>query len=274
VPAQLPDANEQRQLRELAELAARAGAAIARRYFDADYGVRLKNDRSEVSEADEAAQAAIIETLRAARPDDGLITEEDLHLDQPPAAPTDDRCCWIIDPIDGTRNFVRRVPLYSTVVAAMFGGHPLVGVVYDVSRDRLFSASQAEGLFINGEPIGTSRERRAGSHPKLLVAIPSSPTPDIMPITQQWLGKHVNRNLGSTALHLAMVATGEFDAMLADNPKLWDIAAGALLVTSTGGRITTPQGNDIFPIDVATYNREKLPTLAVTRPDLLNQLRS
>jgi myo-inositol-1(or 4)-monophosphatase len=158
----------------------------------------------------------------------------------------------------------------------MIGGTPLVGVVYDVSRDRLFSASRAEGLFINGEPIGTSRERRAGSHPKLrpVVAIPSSPTPDVMPITQQWLGKHVNRNLGSTALHLAMVATGEFDAMLADNPKLWDIAAGALLVTSTGGRITSPHGDDVFPIEVATYNREKLPTLAVARPDLFNQLRS
>ena len=115
------DAAGQRELRLLAERAARLGGRLARAYAGAPLGVRLKSDRSEVTDADEATQAALIRELRAARPADAFLTEEvQPPGPEAPPSPCNDRVCWVIDPIDGTRNFVRGLPVYACSVAAMF----------------------------------------------------------------------------------------------------------------------------------------------------------
>lgn len=250
----------QRTLRRLAEQAARAGGRVARQHFARDLAVRLKPDRSEVSDADEAAQAAVVACLRARRPDDALIAEETLTATGP--APANDRLCWAIDPIDGTRNFVRRIPLYACSVAALLDGAPLVGAVYDVARDVLYSASQAEGLCIDGRPAAARAGRPPGGNPRPVVGLPSNPAGPVAAIAHAWLDRFICRNLGSTALHLVMVATGELDAMLSDNPRLWDIAAGCLAVTATGGRVCSPAGGGLFPLDVRGYAGAELPVLA------------
>jgi myo-inositol-1(or 4)-monophosphatase len=256
------------ELRHIAEEAARAGGHVARRFFRTKLAVRLKDDRSEVSDADEAAQAAVTECIQAHRPDHAFIAEETLLPRADGArepAPSNDAVCWVVDPIDGTRNFVRGIPLYVCSVAAMLGGTPLVGAIYEPERDVLYSASLAEGFFVDsapqsGRPVGAARP--AGLNPRYVVGIPSTPVGPASVIAQAWLGRFVCRNLGSTALHLAMVATGELDAMLTDNSRLWDIAAGWVLVTASGGRMTGLGDAPLFPLDVGKYRATELPALA------------
>ncbi len=260
--------HSQHTLRALAEEAARAGGRVARRYFGSELGVWLKSDRSEVSDADEDAQAAVIATIRAQRPQDAFIAEEQLTLTDPPPAPTADQVCWVIDPIDGTRNFVRHIPLYTCSVAAMLNGMPLVGAIYDAQRNTLYSASQKGGLFFNCEHRPRHDENEApprGANPKPVVAIPSSPVGETVPLAHAWLDRYVCRSFGSTALHLAMVANGELDAALCDNPRLWDIAAGWVLIEAAGAHITKPDGSPVFPLDITQYHGEDIPCVAATR---------
>lgn len=261
-----PDSpHTQQALRHLAEDAARAGAQIARAFFGTAYGVELKADRSEVSEADEAAQVAIIATLRATRPQDALLAEEDLDLSPPPPSPDNDTLSWIIDPIDGTRNFVRHIPLYTCSIAAMLGGMPLVGAVCDIPRDVMYSASRDGGLFINGElqrPGRPDASEQQTLSPKRLVALPSSPRGVTAALSHAWLDRYVCRILGSTALHLALVAGGELSGTVADNPRLWDIAGGWVLIHAAGGRMVSPDGRPVFPLDIATYRNRELPIVA------------
>lgn len=270
----MPPDDLQHTLRTVAEQAARAGGKEARRQFQSGFTVRLKDDRSEVSEADEAAQAAVIATLRAARPDDGLIAEESLdHDPQVPvmAPPTDNVPCWIVDPIDGTRNYVRGIPIYCCSVGVMLGGHPVAGAIYDPHRDVLYSASHAEGLFINDQHAQHHPPLPTGLNPRLVVGIPSSPNEACLPIAQKWLGKHVCRNFGTTALQLALVAAEQLDGALADNPRLWDVAAGCVLVTAAGGRVSDFHGQPVFPVDVSRYAGGEIPCIVGT-PDAFEKL--
>ncbi len=261
-----------RSLRELAEAAARAGGAVARDYFRRQYRVTLKADRTEVSDADHAAQVAVVAAIVAARPNDAFVTEEPLQLGPgmlPPPPAGDDALCWVIDPIDGTRNFVRGIPVYTCSVGVMLGGYPIVGAVYEPERDDMYSAHQGGGLFVNGQPC--PRQRPAGLSSKLLVGIPAAPKGALTEIAHRWLGRFVGRNFGSCALHLAQVAAGQLDGMLSDNARLWDLAAGCVLVTAAGGQVTTPAGQPFFPVAINSCVAGELAFIA-GRTDVLADL--
>lgn len=263
-PSPAPDAALLAELRELAGRAARAGGWIAHRAFDQHVTVRLKADRSEVTDVDLAAQQAVIDTLWAARPHDAIIAEEERAAGGPP--PTAARVTWAVDPLDGTRNFVRGIPAYACSVGALLEGYPIVGAIFEPQRDRLFLGDAAGDLTLNGQPIA----RRVTSGPargpglKAVAAIPSSPSRDLAPLTAAWLDHFVCRCFGATALHLAMVAAGEIDAALCDNARLWDIAAGAALLAAAGCPITRPDGSNLFPLDVAAYHNEELPLITAS----------
>jgi myo-inositol-1(or 4)-monophosphatase len=253
-------------VRVLAEAAARAGGKEARRFFRTEFDIRLKEDRSEVSEADETAQVAVIERIHQERPHDTFLGEEDIELPGGAAAPSDEGVCWVIDPIDGTRNFVRHIPLFSCSVAALHAGTPLVGAIYDPMRDVMYSASRGtRGLFINGDlvpPAPLERSAGRGLSTKPIVAIPSSPSGATNRLSHDCLERYVCRVLGSTALHLALVAAGEFDATVADNPRLWDIAAGWVLVEAADREITRADNKPVFPLEIARYRGERMPIIA------------
>lgn len=275
-------------LRQWAEEATRIGGRVAREWFGATLRVRLKADRSEVTDADEAAQAAIVDHLRRERPDDALLTEETLRPEpgsRSAPAPSADRLCWVIDPIDGTRNFIRGVPLFACSVAAMIAGEPVAGAIYDPVRDELISASRGGPLLLNNQPrtplppgdtgsqpAGTpapwgtgsrpAAPGAAGRAPRPVVGLPSMPVGSVAERAHQWLDRYVCRCLGSTALHLAYVALGRLEAMLADNARLWDIAAGVVLVRAPGGDASAPDGQPLFPMDVAAYHGEEMPIVA------------
>jgi myo-inositol-1(or 4)-monophosphatase len=275
MPSPPPDAEDHPRpatLRLIAEAAARAGGQAAQRCFGRAVNARLKKDGSEVCEADEAAQAAVIASIGAQRSADAFVTEETLPQQDarplpPPAAP--DQVTWVIDPLDGTRNFLRGIPLYACSVAAMRDGLPVCGAIYDPVRDVLYSASRDDSLLVNGQPCPL--DRPLSLNPKPVLAIPSSPKGHSAVIAHQWLDRYVCRSLGSTALELAWVASGGLDAALFDNARLWDIAAGWVLVISSGGRMTAPHGEPLFPLDVQRYANEKLPCLAA-RDTLYEQL--
>ncbi|MGD8453182.1 MAG: inositol monophosphatase family protein [Phycisphaerae bacterium] len=248
-------------LRELAESAARAGGQVARDYFRRQFTVRRKPDGSDVTDADESAQAAVLDVLRRQRPDDAVIAEEDLPADAP--APANDTLCWIIDPLDGTRNFVCGVPIYACAIAAMIGGVPVVGAVYDPEHDEMCSTARGAGLFVDGQPFTrTPTPSSGGATRRPLVGIPSSLSGPAATLVRSWASTVVVRNLGATALHLAMVATGRLQAALVSDSKLWDIAGGWLMVMNAGGVMTTVEDRDVFPRDIADYRGESIPALA------------
>lgn len=254
-----------RTLRVLAEEAALIGGALSRRWFGTtDYQIRRKEDGSEVTDADEAVQRAIIAHLRAARPDDVFLGEEDLEAELGRAGrPTNERVCWVIDPIDGTRNYIRGIPEYTSSVGAMFGGMVVAGAIHVPERDDLYSATRSEGLLVRGPAarLSAEEEPQPGRAPKPLVAIPSSLHPPMDDIVAGWRGRAVLRNLGSSALHLALVAAGRLQATLLSDAKLWDIAAGALMVEVVGGMLTHTDRRPIFPLDVGTYHGEPMASL-------------
>ncbi len=263
-------------LRTLAEAAARAGGDTARRLFGTPHAVRLKPDHSEVSEADEAAQEAVISCLRTQRPDDAILAEEVTPAATTAPPPANETLCWVIDPIDGTRNYIRGVPLYACSVAAMIDGEPIVGAIYAPTLDVLYSANCSGPLYVNNQPQPTpttDSSPPAGRNPRPVVATPSTPTPAFRPLMQKWLERFVCRNLGTTALQLALVAGGNLDGLLTDNPRLWDLAAGYVLIQAAGARMTTPTGRPIFPLDIAKYAGEELPTIAA-KPAVYKELLS
>jgi myo-inositol-1(or 4)-monophosphatase len=261
------------ELLALAEQAARLGGAIARSAFGSRPSVRLKRDRSEVTEVDETAEREILRFLRAARPDDGFVSEEDAEdrAHKPPDS-RDERVSrsgiwWVIDPIDGTRNFVRGAPLFGCTVAAMRAGEPIAGVVYDPVRDLMYAAAAGGPLRVNGAV--SQLAPLSGGKP--VVGIPSVRDDVVMPVVVRWVREAVVRNVGSSSLHMAMVASGQLDAALLVKCKLWDIAAGWLLVRSAGGHVTRLDGGPRFPLDPSAYAGDELPCLA-SRAELYERL--
>ncbi|MFH1746900.1 MAG: inositol monophosphatase [Planctomycetota bacterium] len=257
-------------LRKLAEQAARAGGDVARRLFRTEFTIRRKTDGSEVTDADEAAQVAVVKVIQEQRDHDAIIAEEVLDSTQASPAAGNENLCWVIDPIDGTRNYVRGVPYYAVSVAVMYGGFTLAGAIHEVERDVMYSASRTEGLLLNGQPRQKMQWENviAGRACKPLAGIPSSLQGAAYEVVRQWASRVVVRNLGSTAMHLAMVAAGHFQAALISDSRLWDIAAGGLMIDLSGGVMTTLDGRPIFPFDVSTYAGEAIPSLAASDAEL------
>lgn len=247
-------------MRAAAEAAARAGGRVAAAAFAAPAGIRLKADASVVTDADVAAQAAVVAVLNELRPRDRWIGEE-APVDRAPADA--DTVVWLIDPIDGTRNFVRGSAQFACSVGAMHHGFPVAGAIYDPIRDRMYAADVRSGFFVDGMAAGINARAEFGGPPgELVLAIPSTATPAVAQMMQAAVSRCVVRNTGSAALHLAMIATGEIDAALLATCKLWDLAAGAALIAATGGVFSDLRGAPLFPHDVWGRAAEELPSIA------------
>ncbi|MBL8877487.1 MAG: hypothetical protein JNG88_00080 [Phycisphaerales bacterium] len=259
LPRDLPQA-----LRHIAESAAREGGRVAREAFGSDLNVERKADGSEVTPADLAAQTAVIRHIRTVRPHDCFLTEEET-ADSSLSTADPGAIWWIIDPIDGTRNFIRGVPLFACSVAACSSSSAIAGAIYWVSQDTMYSAALGHGATCNARALlpldaGRARDGRSG---RPVVGVPSSISDEIRDTALRWIDNGVVRNLGSTALHLALVAAGGMDAALCSDSKLWDIAAGWVLITELRGRIHHPSGGAIFPREISLYDRSCTPCVAI-----------
>lgn len=226
-----------------AEQAARAGGQILRDWSQ-KFTVSEKGPADLVTEADVASQAAIYQQLNSRFPDHGFLGEESL---QQSAGASGYR--WVIDPLDGTSNYVHGFPYYAVSIGLQHNRELLVGVVYDPTRDELFAAVRGQGATLNGRRLRVSRFDRL-EQAMVIASFPPGVKSDSLPI-RRFLevlphAQTVHRS-GSAALNLAYVGAGRLDGYWSTSLKPWDMAAGALIAAEAGGKVTQIGG---APLDI------------------------
>jgi myo-inositol-1(or 4)-monophosphatase len=219
--------------------AARRGAGVIREHAGRLDQVRAKGANDFVTATDEAAQDAIVETLHDAAPTDEVIAEEGTDLDAHESALEGRR--WIVDPLDGTTNFMHQVPPYAVSIALQERDAIVVGVVLDVTHDELFTAVAGHGTQLNGRPVGVS-QTAAFADAFVATGFPYrrfEHTEQYLAVLDRVLrvARGVRRH-GSAAVDLARLACGRFDGFFETGLQPWDVAAGTLLVREGGGRVT------------------------------------
>ena len=241
----------------MAERAARAaGEVLLERFRGPARGVDPKSSATDlVSDADRAAERRIAEMLATERPDDGLLAEEGAE-----ASGTSGRR-WLVDPLDGTTNYLYAYPAWSVSVALEDEQGGLVGVVHDPARGETFVASRGRGAQLNGTPIAIRRHDRLETaliatgfgYASELRAAQASALVSILPRVRDL------RRGGSAALDLAWLACGRLDGYFERGLKLWDWGAGRLLVAEAGGVVEDLAGEP--------------PGLVAAGPELVKKLR-
>lgn len=230
---------EHTSILETAQSAAAAAGAYLREVWQQPRQIQSKGWRDLVTDADVEAQRLITTVIRGRFPDHAFLTEED-----DPSLPTTGPVQWVIDPIDGTSNFSRQVPVFSTSIAAVAEGKLVAGVIYDPLRQEMFSASASQPTTFNGRPVRVSQ---VNEPIQAIAAFDWSRGPADRQKTLEMLNGlahrvHTVRVVGSAALGLAWVACGRTDAYFHVAMKPWDAAAGVLLVQQAGGKVTNPDG--------------------------------
>ncbi len=224
--------------------ARKAGSLITRASFDIDkLTIRRKRQNDFVSEVDHAAEEAIISILREAYPDHGILAEES------GASGEGAEYVWVIDPLDGTTNFLHGFPQYCVSIGLLHKGKPAQAVVYDPNRNELFTATRGVGAYLNDRRI------RVSATDKLEDALMGTGFPfrevghldDYLRMFRNvTMATSGIRRPGAAALDLAWVACGRIDGFWETGLSPWDMAAGALLVREAGGLIGDLDGNEGF----------------------------
>ena len=226
--------------------ARKAGAIINRASLDLDQlTVRSKQDRDYVSEVDQMAERAIIETLTDAYPNHGILAEESGLTE----AKNNEDYQWIIDPLDGTTNFLHGLQQYSVSIALKQKGQITQAVVYDPARNELFTATRGRGAYLN------ERRIRASMRNKLAECLIGTGFPYtdfryadayVGMFRDMMLASSGLRRPGSAALDLCYVGCGRYDGFWEMHLKPWDLAAGSLIAQESGAFVGNLVGNEGF----------------------------
>ena len=248
----------------MAEIAREAGALLMT-YFARRVKVEYKGDVDLVTEADRASEALIVERIQARWPRHGIMAEEGTR------AESSGDYFWYVDPLDGTTNFAHGFPVFCVSLGVEHKGERVAGVIYDPTRDELFSAEKGSGAWLNQRRVHVSK---IASLAESLVAtgFPSHKrhkNPNIHFYYQITLRTHGVRRAGSAALDLACVASGRFDGFWEFNLNPWDTAAGVLLVEEAGGKVTDFSGSP-FRIE----SREVVASNGLLHADLLREFQA
>lgn len=228
--------------RMASELALLGGRLALERFHHAQ--VSVKRDGTLVTDADLTIQDALGREIARLFPGDGLIGEEGPIGDARPAA----RYAWILDPIDGTNNFVRGLPGFSVSVGVLRDGLPFAGAVYDPVARWLFTGCTGRGAWLNDRPVHLRADPLTSS------ALFATRTPYDLGVpdhVERWMRRYRIRRFGSTALHLCYVALGGLDFVHDHRASLWDIAGAAPILLEAGGMLTTETGAPLFPVSAA-----------------------
>jgi len=217
--------------------AARAAGSIIRRWYDRAYTVRDKGHDSPVTDADVEANQRIRDIIRTAFPDDGWLSEETRDS----AERLGRARVWIVDPLDGTKEFIKRIPEFCVCVALAEDGVASVGVSYNPVREELVAGARGQGVTLNGQPARVSAEASL-SAARVLVSRSEVER-------GEWAEFESTVRIeltGSVAYKLALIAAGRGDATFSLTPKNeWDVCAGAALITAAGGWITDRYGHPL-----------------------------
>lgn len=250
---------DEQELLAVAHEAARAAAAELR----ARFGRRARNVQTKstptdlVSEADLAAEAAIREVLRRRRPADAILGEEGGATESAVANPSGRVLRWVVDPLDGSVNFLFGIPAFAVSVACEAGSGAVVGVVLDPVRDECFAAARSTAATLNGQPIEASDRDELGQamvatgfgYDAAVRARQAAVVARVLPRVRDI------RRVGAAALDLAWCACGRFDAYYERGIQAWDVAAGALIAERAGLQVRrlAPTDHDAAGIVAAPF---------------------
>lgn len=245
------------------DLAKQAGA-LALDHLGKVARLTKRNDEA-VTEADRACQRLIVDGLRAAFPGDGVIGEESDSGQTITAEIADARGrVWVIDPIDGTNNFIAGMGAFAVCIGLLERGEPVLGVVYDVTRGDMYWAQRGKGAWRGDRRIRVADDALSA---RSLVMCSSNLVKKDGRVPQwsvRWLGQSTwkLRMLGSAALEAVQVAAGAAHGSVTINGKLWDAVAPAAIVLEAGGKFTSLDGSPVFPFDLTGYDGAKVPFIA------------
>jgi myo-inositol-1(or 4)-monophosphatase len=206
--------------------------------------IKKGEERNLVSEIDKGSEALIIRRIKEKYPDHAVLAEESGE------SGTGAEYTWVIDPLDGTTNYLHGIPIFSVTIGIERRGELIAGVIYDPNRDELYTAELGGGAFCNGKKISVSTQSTLISS-VLVTGFPYDVATNPGKLIQHFEGFLMEsrglRRLGSAAIDLAYVAHGWFDGYYEGHLNAWDMAAGVLLVREAGGRVTDFHGK---PIDI------------------------
>jgi myo-inositol-1(or 4)-monophosphatase len=238
--------------------AALKSGEILKRGFGTTFEMTAKPGRQNiVTEYDKASEKCIISFIHEQFPSHSFLAEESGYSKQS----GEDQVHWIIDPLDGTTNFVRRIPIFTISIAAYYQGKGLCGVIFQPLTKELFIAERGRGAYLNGERLHVSHTSLVedalliASLPYDATSIPKFDIEKLVHIAREGV---TFRNLGSAALALAYIAGGKADGFWMYNLYPWDLAAGQLLIEEAGGRlIRFETGQDLIhsPANVLASNQ-------------------
>ena len=252
--------------KEVCRVARVAGAYIRKeRMGFSTERVERKHAHDYVSYVDKGSERMIVEALKALLPEAGFITEEGL------ASHSDEQTLWVVDPLDGTTNFIHGFSPYAVSIALIRGREILIGVVYEVCADECFYAWQGGGAYLDGKPLHVSNQKIQDA--LLCFQYPYNSDaykPVIKHLIDTFYG-HVGsiRACGSAAMALCMVAAGRLDGYAEQYLGQWDFMAGGLIVMEAGGMVTDYQGSDDFP-----QGNSVVATNGLIQQELLTAIRS
>lgn len=228
---------------EVAKLAQSTGEKLKEYRKANGLVIESKGHNDFVTQMDKYSEKLLVEGLEKILPEAGYITEESTRTDR------GETYNWVVDPIDGTTNFIHNMPPYAISIGLMENERIVVGVVYELSRCELYSAWLGGGAYLNGEPIKASKAPAVGN------ALVATGFPynnfDRMDGYMKSLNKLMVdaqgvRRIGSAATDLAYTAAGRFDVFYEYDLKPYDVAAGSLLVTEAGGKVCDFNGNSNY----------------------------
>ena len=242
--------------------AAKEAGSIIMEYYKSKYEIRDKSYHNPVTTADHAADKYLRETLTKAYPNYGWLSEETVDS----AERLECSRTWVVDPLDGTKEFIEGVDHFVVSVALVEDGEPVVGVLYNPASDELFTAAKGDGAFLDGDPLSCSTER---DFKKMVILNSRSET-------RNGLWEHYSsdfeeqRPIGSVAYKLGLTSAAKADIFASLRPKNeWDICAGHCILREAGGDMVNLEGKPI------TYNNPKTlitPGLIASNVEILGDL--